>query len=183
MERSHQNRVTVPGHKTPLFELQIQSPSFKMKIKELRTCSPKISSIRPCIDVDRRWWSKLSGRKTQQHRGTVLGLKHDLPELQNRSPPFRWKINESSTSPPNFRSIEPQTKRDQTFDEIWAVKRKTAFFSLASKTDGSLPFSLFLSLLLLSSGGYTLPTLRWLQKNARRRKKRFLFFFLLYIKA
>ena len=50
-----------------------------------------------------------------------------------QSPLFRMKINQSWTSPSNFRSIGPQTKQDRAFDEIWAVKKKTEFFSLTSK--------------------------------------------------
>ena len=62
-----------------------------------------------------------------QNGGSILGLKDDRPDLQIQSAPFRIKINESRTSPPNFRLIGPQTKQDRTFDEIWAVKKKLNF--------------------------------------------------------
>ena len=77
------------------------------------------------------------------------------------------KINESRTSPTNFRSISPQAKWDRTFDEIWAVKKKTEFFSLTSKMV-VLPF--------LSLFSY----LWWLRKIGRRRRKKILFLILLY---
>ena len=67
---------------------------------------------------------------------------------QIRCPPFRMNINKSPTSPPNFRSIEPQMNRYRLFDQIWAVKikeKKTVFFfsSLTSKMDLSLSLFLF----------------------------------------
>ena len=108
-------------------KLQIHFPLFKMKINEFWKCSPKISSIEPWIDLDRTSWSKLSGLKTHQNRGSVLELKDNRTELQILSPPFRLKINESWTSLPSFRSIGPQTKQDRTFDEIWTVKKKLSF--------------------------------------------------------
>ena len=70
------------------------------------------------------------GRKTHQNISTVLGLNDNHSELQIQSSPFRLNTNESRTSPQNFRPIGPQTKRDQTFDEIWAMKRKALIFSL-----------------------------------------------------
>ena len=39
-------------------------------------------------------------------------------KLQIRSPPLILKIHEPRTSPPNFNSIGPWTKKDRTFDEI-----------------------------------------------------------------
>ena len=84
-----------------------------------------------------------------QNRGSILGLKDDRPDLQNQSPQCRLKINESRTSSPNFRSIGLQTKRDRTFDEIWAVKKKLCFSLQKWWFFPSLSF-LILSLFLLS---------------------------------
>ena len=116
-----------------------------MKINELRTCSPKISSIRPRMNQDRIDDENCLGEKLHSTEALISDCKYDLPKLQIRSPPFRMKINKSPTSPPNFRSIEPQMNRYRPFDQIWAVKikeKKTVFFfsSLTSKR-----ISLFLS--------------------------------------
>ena len=85
--------------------------------------------------------------------------------LQIRSLPFRLKINESQTSPLNFRSIGPQKKQDWTFDEVWTVKKKTKFFSLTSKNGGSPLLSLFSFYSL-----FLLPPVA--AKNVGRRRRR-----------
>ena len=152
-----QNRVTVLGHKHHCSKLQFQSSPFKMKINELKTCSPKISSIRPRMNRDRTDDENCPGEKLHSTEALISDCKYDLPKLQIRSPPFRMKINKSPASPPNLRSIEPQMNRHRPFDQIWAVKikrKKTVFFSSNFK-DGSLSFYL--------------PFLLWRPHRSRRR--------------
>ena len=108
-----------------------------------------------------------------QNRGSVLGLKNDHLDLQIRSPPFTLKINESQTSPPNFRSIGPQKKRDRTFDEIWAVKKNWVFLS-NFKNSGSPILSLFSFYYL-----FLLPSMV-AKKIGRKRRKVILLLTLLY---
>ena len=117
-----------------------------MNINELITCSPKISSIRPWMKQDRTDDENCPGEKLHSTEALISDCKYDLPKLQIRSPPCRIKINKSPTSPPNFRSIEPQMNRYRPFDQIWAVKikkKKLCFSSLTSKMDLSLSLFLF----------------------------------------
>ena len=128
-----------------------------MKINELVKCSPKISSIRPRMNRDRTDDENCPGEKLHSTEALISDYKYDLPKLQIGSPPFRMKINKSPTSPPNFRSIEPQMNRYRRFDQIWAVKikeKKTMFF-FSNFKNGSLSFSL--------------PFLLWKQQRLRRR--------------
>ena len=128
-----------------------------MKINELITCSPKIISIRPRMNRNQTDDENCPGEKLHSTEALISDCKYDLPKLQIRSPPFKMNINKSPTSPPNFRSIEPQMKRYRPFDQIWAVKikeKKTVFF-FSNFKDGSLYFSL--------------PFLLWRQQRSRRR--------------
>ena len=123
-------------------KLKIRSPSLILKIHEPRTSPSNFNSIGPRTKWDRTfdeiwaWWEKPA------FFSLLLSLSNDFLKLQIRSSPFRLKINESRNSPPNFSSIGPRTKWDQTFDEIWAWWEKLAFFSLLfflTKNGGSLP--------------------------------------------
>ena len=118
-----------------------------MKINELRMCSPKISSIRPRMNRDQTDDENYPGEKLHSTEALISDCKYDLPKLQIRSSPFIININKSPTSPPNFRSIEPQMNQYRPFDQIWAVKIKEKncvfFSSLTSKMDLSLSLFLF----------------------------------------
>ena len=76
MERSHQNRVTIPGHKTPLFRTPNPISTVQNEDQWVKNVLPKIISIRPWINLNQSWRSELSGwKEIQQQRGTVHGLK------------------------------------------------------------------------------------------------------------
>ena len=77
------------------------------------------------------WWNLGMMRKTYVF-SLLLFLSNDFPKLQIRSSPFRLKMNESWNFPPNFSSIGPRMKWDQTFDEIWARWKKTCIFLFSS---------------------------------------------------
>ena len=148
-----------------------------MKINELRTCWPKIISIRPQINLDQSWRSELPGWEEISDKDALFtDWNNNLPTLEIRSPPFRLDINELKISPSNFRSIGPHEAGSAVWwnlDSKEKKKKSAFFFSLTSKIQWLFFFVLYNFLFL-----FLLTLLLGLQRWRRRRENGFFFPFI-----
>ena len=147
MERSHQNRVTVSRHKSPLFQTPNPISTVQNEDQWVKNVLAKKSSRSDhgLISIKAEDQNCPGEKKFNNKDALFTDWNNNLPELQIQSPPFRLEINELKISLSNFRSIGPHTKRDRPFDEIWTVKRRkeiSVFLLSNFKNSVALFFSL-----------------------------------------